>query len=452
MKKVRTVCPYCGVGCQLTAHVENNRITAVDGFNGPTNEGRLCVKGRYGFDYSQHRNRLLKPMIRRKDAPPKSADLTVDPANPWSVFREATWDEALDFAGGGLKRIRDQYGPKALVALGCAKGSNEEAYLVQKLVRTGFGSNNIDHCTRLCHAGSVVALGQGIGSGAVTLPVRDVMYADCVFLIGSNPTINHPVAASWMKNAIDQHGLKLIIGDPRLQDMSRRAFMHLQFTPDTDVAMLNAMIYTIINEGLTDDAFIAAHTEGFEALKAHIQAFSPDAMERVCGVSADDLRKAARTYATAKNSMIIWGMGSSQSQHGSDNVRCLIALAMITGQIGRRGAGLHPIRGQNNVQGASDVGLMPSAYPDYKKVTDPAVQARFEKLWGCKLDPKVGLTSMEMMDHAVAGDVKGMYIMGENPAMSDANAYHARQGIANLQHLVVQDIFLTETAYNADVV
>ncbi|HEX7324916.1 MAG TPA: molybdopterin-dependent oxidoreductase, partial [Rhodanobacteraceae bacterium] len=241
MKQVNTVCPYCGVGCQIKVNIEHNRIVTVAGNDGPTNEGRLCVKGRYGYDYSRHPNRLTKPMIRRKDAPPKSADLVVDPANPWTVFREASWDEALDFAGGGLKRIRDQHGPGALVALGCAKGSNEEAYLVQKLVRTGFGSNNIDHCTRLCHAGSVVALGQGIGSGAVTLPVRDVMHADCVFLIGSNPTVNHPVAATWIKNAIDQHHMKLIIGDPRQQDLTRRAFMHLQFTPDADVALLNAM-------------------------------------------------------------------------------------------------------------------------------------------------------------------------------------------------------------------
>lgn len=452
MKQVNSVCPYCGVGCQVKLAVDNNRITTVSGNDGPANEGRLCVKGRYGYDYSRHPNRLTKPLIRRKDAPPKSADLVVDPANPWNVFREASWEEALDFAGGGLKRIRDQHGPKSLVALGCAKGSNEEAYLVQKLVRTGFGSNNIDHCTRLCHAGSVVALGHCIGSGAVTLPVRDVMNADCVFLIGANPTVNHPVAATWIKNAVDKNGMKLIIADPRLQDLSRRAFLHMQLSPDSDIALLNAMIFTIIDEHLTNDEFIRAHTEGFDDLKRHIQAYSPEAMAPICGIAAEDLRKAARLYATAKNSMIIWGMGESQSQHGSDNVRCLIALAMLTGQVGRRGAGLHPIRGQNNVQGASDMGLMPGNYPDYQKVTDPDARARFEKFWGCKLDPEKGLTSMEMMDHALAGDVKGMYIMGENPAMSDANAYHARKGLANLEHLVVQDIFLTEAAYLADVV
>ncbi len=452
MNQVTTVCPYCGVGCRVTLDVRDNDIVVVNGANGPTNEGRLCIKGRYGFDYYRHPNRLTTPLIRRKDAPPKSADLVLDPAHPLEAFREASWDEALDLAGGGLKRIRDQYGPKSLVALGCAKGSNEEAYLVQKLVRTGFGSNNIDHCTRLCHAGSVVALGHCIGSGAVTLPVRDVMHADCVFLIGSNPAVNHPVAATWIKNAVDKNGMKLVIADPRLQALSRRAFMHLQFQPDADVSLLNAMIYTIINEGLTNDEFIRNSTEGFEDLKRHIQAYSPEAMAPICGLSAEEIKKAARTYATARNAMIIWGMGSSQSQHGSDNVRCIIALALLTGHIGRHGAGLHPIRGQNNVQGASDMGLMPGNYPDYKKVSDPEAKARFEKLWDCKLDPEKGLTSMEMMDAILDDRVKGMYIMGENPAMSDANAYHARKGLAHLQHLVVQDIFLTEAAYNADVI
>ncbi|MDN5875031.1 MAG: molybdopterin-dependent oxidoreductase, partial [Sinobacteraceae bacterium] len=435
-----------------TYNVKDNAVVQVDGRDGPANESRLCVKGRYGFDYGRHPNRLTKPLIRRDDAPPKSGDLVLDPANPLEAFREASWEEALDLAGGELKRIRDQHGPKSLVALGCAKGSNEEAYLVQKLVRTGFGSNNIDHCTRLCHAGSVVALGHCIGSGAVTLPVRDVMHADCVFLIGSNPTINHPVAATWIKNAIDQNGLKLVIADPRLQQLSRRAFMHLRFQPDSDVALLNGMIHTIIGEGLTNEAFIRDHTEGFEELKRHIQAYSPEAMAPICGIPAEELKQAARTYATSKNAMIIWGMGCSQSQHGSDNVRCLIALAMLTGQVGRRGAGLHPICGQNNVQGASDVGLMPNNYPDYQKVDNPEVQTRFEKLWGCKLSAEKGLTSMEMMDAANEGRAKGMYIMGENPAMSDANAAHARAGLANLEHLVVQDIFLTETAYNADVI
>lgn len=452
MKKVASVCPYCGVGCQVTYNVRDNHIFSVDGRNGPANESRLCVKGRYGFDYVKHPNRLTKPLIRRADAPAKTADLELDPANPLEAFREASWEEALEFAAGGLKRIRDERGNHALAGFGSAKGSNEEAYLFQKLVRTGFGSNNVDHCTRLCHAGSVVALLQCIGSGAVSNPVRDVMKSEVVLLIGSNPTVNHPVAATWIKNAIDRNGLKLIVADPRQQDLSRRAFINLQFKPDSDVALLNAMIYTIIKEGLTNEEFIRNRTEGFDDLKRHIQAYSPEAMAPICGIPAETLKQVARLYATSRASMIIWGMGISQSQHGTDNARCLISLALLTGQVGRPGTGLHPIRGQNNVQGASDVGLMPTSFPDYQSVKDPAARERFEALWGCKLDPEPGLTTTEVPDAIHDGKVSGMYVMGENPAMSDPEAAHVRAALAKLDHLVVQDLFLTETAAFADVV
>ena len=452
MQRVASVCPYCGVGCQVFYNVKDNNILTVDGRNGPANESRLCVKGRYGFDYVKHPNRLTKPLIRRVDAPPKTADLMLDPAKPLQAFREASWEEALDFAGGELKRIRAQRGNRALAGFGSAKGSNEEAYLFQKLVRTGFGSNNVDHCTRLCHAGSVVALLQCIGSGAVSNPVRDVMHSEVVLLIGSNPTINHPVAATWIKNAIDQNGLKLIVADPRQQELSRRAYINLQFQPDSDVALLNAMIYTIIDEGLVNEEFVRTRTEGFADLKEHIKAYSPEAMAPICGVPAETLKQVARTYATAKASMIIWGMGISQSQHGTDNARCLISLALLTGQVGRRGTGLHPIRGQNNVQGASDVGLMPNSFPDYQSVKDPAARERFEQLWGCELDPEPGLTTTEVADAIHDGVVHGMYVMGENPAMSDPDAAHVRAALAKLEHLVVQDLFLTETAQFADVI
>lgn len=451
MKKIASVCPYCGVGCQVTYNVEGNRVVSVDGRNGPANESRLCVKGRYGFDYGKHKHRLTVPLIRRADAP-KSATQMLDPGNPWEVFREASWDEALDLAAAGLRSIRDTHGPSALAGFGSAKGSNEEAYLFQKLVRTGFGTNNVDHCTRLCHAGSVVALLQCVGSGAVSNPVRDVMQAEAIFLIGSNPAVNHPVAATWIKNAVDRNGAKLIIADPRLQDLSRRAFLHLQFKPDADVALLNAMMHTILAEGLVNEDFVRARTEGFDDLKQHLKAYSPEAMEPICGVPAETIKLAARTYASAKSSIIIWGMGSSQSQHGSDNVRCIIALALMTGQLGRPGTGLHPIRGQNNVQGASDMGLMPSAYPDYQSVEDPEVRRKFEAFWGCELDPSKGLTSVEILDGAYDGQIRGMYIMGENPAMSDPNVNHVRAGLARLDHLVVQDLFLTETAFHADVI
>jgi formate dehydrogenase major subunit len=449
-KKVDSLCPYCGVGCQLTYHVDDNKIVRVEGRDGPANEGRLCVKGRYGFDYVQHPHRLTKPLVRRTDAP-KSADFTVDPENWRSVFREATWSEAIDFAGDKLREIRDTRGPNALSGFGSAKGSNEEAYLFQKLVRTGFRNNNVDHCTRLCHASSVAALLEGIGSGAVSNPVMDVLKADVVLLIGANPVVNHPVAATWIKNAI-KNGTKLVIADPRRSELARHASHVLQFKPDTDVALLNAMMHTIVDERLTAQSFIDDRTSGYDALEKNVAKYSPEAMAPICGIPAETIREVARLFATSKASMILWGMGISQHVHGTDNARCLIALSMLTGQIGRPGTGLHPLRGQNNVQGASDSGLIPMVFPDYQRVDSPEARAKFEALWAAPLDPNPGLTVVEIMDAVHAGEIRGMYIMGENPAMSDPDVQHARQALAELEMLVVQDIFLTETAYLADVV
>jgi formate dehydrogenase major subunit len=449
-KSVESVCPYCGVGCQLTYHIKDDRILYVQGKDGPANSSRLCVKGRYGFDYVQHRHRLTRPLIR-KPGIAKHRDFTVDP-DKWSdVFREASWEEALEFASGGLRSIRDTYGKRALAGFGSAKGTNEEAYLFQKLVRTGFGSNNVDHCTRLCHASSVAALMEAINSGAVSNPVRDVAQADVIFLIGSNPTVNHPVAATWMKNAA-KAGAKLIVADPRRSDVTRYATHYLQFNPDTDVALLNAMLHVIVEEGLVDDAFVRDRTLGYEALAENVKTFTPEAMAPICGIDAATIREVARLYATSKASMILWGMGISQHVHGTDNARCLIALALSTGQIGKPGSGLHPLRGQNNVQGASDSGLIPIAYPDYQRVTSPQAKKRFEALWGVELDPDVGLTVVEIINAAKKHEIRGMYVMGENPAMSDPDVDHAREALAALDHLVVQDIFLTETAYLADVV
>jgi formate dehydrogenase major subunit len=449
-KKIDSVCPYCGVGCQLTYHIKDNRILHVGGRDGPANHKRLCVKGRYGFDYVHHKHRLTKPLIRKPGAP-KSAHFTVDPNDVHSVFREVSWEEALDRATDKLREIRDNKGPQALAGFGSAKGSNEEAYLFQKLVRTGFGTNNVDHCTRLCHASSVAALLEGIGSGAVSNQVSDVLKAEVVLLIGANPTVNHPVAATWIKNAA-KSGMKLIIADPRRSEMSRIAAYNLQFKPDTDVALLNAMMHTIVAEDLVNKNFIAERTAGYEEFKANLKAFSPEAMAPICGVSAEMIKEVARVFATAKASMIFWGMGISQHVHGTDNARCLIALCMMTGQVGRPGTGLHPLRGQNNVQGASDAGLIPMVFPDYQRVDDPNVRANFEELWGAKLDPNPGLTVVEIMDAVHAGKLHGMYVMGENPAMSDPDVEHARAALAKLDMLVVQDIFLTETAYLADVI
>src|SRR5881394_1102831 len=391
-KKVDSVCPFCGVGCLLTYHVAENRIQFVNGKDGPSNHTRLCVKGRYGFDYAHHPQRLTKPLIR-KPGVPKSADFTVDPANWKEAFREASWEEALDVAASKLKSIRDQ-DRFALSGFGSAKGSNEEAYLFQKLVRTGFTTNNVDHCTRLCHASSVAALLEGIGSGAVSNQVNDVENAEVIFLIGANPTSNHPVAATWMKNAA-KAGKKLIYADPRRGELSRHAWRMLQFKPDTDVALLNAMIHAIIDEGLVNQDFVRDRTSGFEALKENAKNFSPEKMAPICGIPAETIREVARAYATSKGSMILWGMGISQHIHGTDNARCLIALTLMTGQIGLPGTGLHPLRGQNNVQGASDSGLIPMMYPDYQRVDNTEAGTRFEKLWGAKLDRKPGLTVVE---------------------------------------------------------
>jgi len=447
---VDSVCPYCGVGCETSVSVKDNQIVQVDGREGPANENRLCVKGRFGFDYIRHPERLTTPLMRREDAP-KRGDLRINAANLWDIFREATWDEALERAAGGLRDIRDTHGGEALAGFGSAKGSNEEAYLFQKLVRTGFGTNNVDHCTRLCHASSVAALIEGIGSGGVTAPFTAVEDADCFIVIGARPEQNHPVAATYLKQAA-KRGAKVIVIDPRGQELMRHASHPVRFKPGTDVALLNAMLHVIIDEQLYDEQYIQAHASGFEALKEKVADFSPEAMAPVCGVEAEYIREIARTYARAERSLIFWGMGISQHVHGTDNSRCLIALALTTGHVGRPGTGLHPLRGQNNVQGASDAGLIPMVFPDYQSVEDADVRRRYEDAWGQPLDPNRGLTVVEIMDAIHERQVRGMYILGENPAMSDPDQTHARAALATLDHLVVQDLFLTETAWHADVV
>ena len=450
-RSVDSLCPYCGVGCQVTYQVADDRIVAAEGRDGPANHNRLCVKGRFGFDYAAHPHRLTMPLIRLPGVPKHAGDM-VDPSNPWTHFRPATWDEALDVAASGLVRIRDTHGPRSLAGFGSAKGSNEEAYLFQKLVRTGFGSNNVDHCTRLCHASSVAALMEGLSSGAVSAPFEAAMDAELIIVIGANPTVNHPVAATFIKNAVRQRGARLVVIDPRRQALSRHAWRHLAFKPGTDVALLNALLHTIIAEDLVDEAFVRDRTTNFAALRGGVRDFSPEVMAPVCGIPAETLREVARAYATARTALIFWGMGISQHVHGTDNARCLIALALVTGQIGRPGTGLHPLRGQNNVQGASDAGLIPMYFADYQPVDRPASHALFEQAWGMPLDGERGLTVVEIMAAIRAGSIKGMYIEGENPAMSDPDLHHARTALATLDHLVVQDLFLTETAFHADVV
>ncbi|MGJ8602549.1 MAG: formate dehydrogenase subunit alpha [Marivita sp.] len=444
-KEIESICPFCGVGCQVSLKVKDNRVVYVEGINGPANEGRLCVKGRFGFDYIHHKHRLTKPLIRRDDAPAKG--LNVDPDNWQEVFREASWDEALDFAAKGLKgRGREVAG------FGSAKCTNEEAYLFQKFIRQGFGHNNVDHCTRLCHASSVAALLENVGSGAVTATFNEIENADVAIVIGANPVENHPVAATYFKQFAKRGG-KLIVMDPRGQALKRHATHMLQFRPGADVSMLNAIMHVIVEEELFDRQYIEAYTENWEAEKAHLADFSPEKMADLCGIDAETLRAVARDFATAKAGMIFWGMGISQHIHGTDNSRCLISLALMTGHVGRPGAGLHPLRGQNNVQGASDAGLVPMFLPDYQSVMDDGVRSAFTDVWKSgDFSNQKGLTVTEIMDAVHDGDIKAMYILGENPAMSDPDVEHARDALANLDMLVVQDIFLTETANYADVI
>ena len=449
-KEIKSVCPFCGVGCQVSLKVKENKIKFVEGINGPANEGRLCVKGRFGFDYIHHKHRLTKPLVRRSDAPKKG--LNVDPSNWSEFFREATWEEALDLAANGLKNLRDSQGGQTVAGFGSAKCTNEEAYLFQKFIRQGFGHNNVDHCTRLCHASSVAALMENVGSAAVTATFNEIENADVAIVIGANPIENHPVAATYFKQFAKRGG-KLIVMDPRGQALKRFASHMLQFRPGADVSMLNAIMNVIVEEGLYDQQYIEAYTENWEAEKAHLKNFSPEKMSEMCGVEASVLRDVARTFAGAQSAMIFWGMGVSQHIHGTDNSRCLISLALMSGQIGRPGTGLHPLRGQNNVQGASDAGLIPMFLPDYQTVTDQGVRNSFTSVWNSDdFSSEKGLTVTEIMDAVHDNRIKGMYILGENPAMSDPDVEHARDALAKLEHLVVQDIFITETANYADVI
>jgi len=465
---VDSVCPYCGVGCALTYHVdrERNSIVFAEGRESPGNQRRLCVKGRYGWDYAQHAQRLTRPLIRRDSHYPKgplSRDARgehdgrrkpgglVDDAEVLPAFREASWDEALDLVASRLAEIRDRDGSDALAGFGSAKCSNEEAYLFQKLVRAGFGTNNVDHCTRLCHASSVAALLEGIGSGAVTTTYGDIANAEAALIAGSNTTANHPVAASFFKEA-RKRGTRLIVVDPREGDIADHADHYCRIRPGTDVAFYNAMMHTIIAEDLVDRDYVERHTENFEALRETVARYPAEQAEKICGIPAERIREVAIAFGRAKSAVIYWGMGISQHVYGTNNARCLIALALLTGNVGKPGAGLHPLRGQNNVQGASDAGLIPMVYPDYQSVEDPEIRAKFERAWGRALSPTRGLTVVEIAKGALEGTIRGMYIMGENPFLSDPNINKVRKALANLDFLVVQDIFLTETAEFADVI
>jgi len=453
-KPVESLCPYCGVGCSVTYHIAENTLVRVTGRpEGPANQGRLCVKGRYGFDYIHHPERLTVPLIRKPEYPKSlNLDRPGDSAfTGFEAFREATWEEAMELAARRFLEIKRRYGPGALAGFGSAKCSNEDNYLFQKLIRAVFGTNHVDHCTRLCHASSVAALMETIGSGAVSNIFADVLQAQVALVIGANPVENHPVAATFIKQAAKK-GTTLIVLDPRYVDLARRAHHFIQFKPGTDVALLNGFLHVILQEGWTNEEFIRERTEGFDKLRETVASYTPEVVEKISGVPAELIKKIARIYAIAERSIIFWGMGISQHTTGTDNARCLVNLALVTGHIGRPGTGLHPLRGQNNVQGASDVGLIPFVYTDYQKVNNPSVQKKFEAAWGVPLDPNPGLTVVEIMNEILKGTLRGMYMMGENPFLSDPNVNKVKKCLASLEFLVVQDIFLTETAEFADVI
>jgi len=468
LRQVDTVCPYCGVGCALTYHVDDDRqaISFAEGRQQPGSQGRLCVKGRYGWDYAASAQRLTMPLIRREESYPKgplSGDVKgegrgrrkpgglVDYDEVMPHFREASWEEALDLIATRLVGIRDEYGSGAIAGFGSAKCSNEEAYLFQKLIRAGFGTNNVDHCTRLCHASSVAALFEGVGSAAVSTTYGDVINADVAILAGTNTTANHPVASSFFKQA-RRRGTTLIVVDPRRERVAEHADIYCQIKPGTDVAFYNGVMHAIIEMGLVDREFIADRTSNYGELAKMVKQYPPERAGQICGISPAMIRDVARTWGEAGAAVVYWGMGISQHTTGTDNARCLIALCAITGQVGRPGTGLHPLRGQNNVQGASDAGLIPMFYPDYQPVDRPDAWERFERAWDRELDHVRGLTVTEIVGAALNKGVRGMYMMGENPFLSDPNINKVRKALSALDFLAVQDIFLTETAEFADVI
>jgi formate dehydrogenase alpha subunit len=434
--EVRTTCPYCGCGCGLVLGVRNGRIVRIEGEEGHTaSRGSLCVKGRFGLDFVHSPDRLTAPLIRRD-----------------GELQEATWDEALDLVAEKMSETRSEYGPDAVAGLSSAKCTNEENYLFQKFMRAAVGTNNVDHCARLCHASTVAGLARAFGSGAMTNSISELEDADCILVTGSNTTEAHPIIALRIKAAVNKHGADLIVADPRRIDLTRFAAVHLRQRSGTDVALFNAMMQVILQEGLHDEEFIAERTENFEEFRECVEQYTPEAAEAISGVPADDIRRAARLYAAADRASIVYSMGITQHTTGTDNVLALANLAMLTGNMGRASTGVNPLRGQNNVQGACDLGALPNVYPGYQAVDDPDVQAKFQDGWAVELSAAPGLTVVEIMNAAAQGDVRALYVMGENPMLSDPDVNHVKEALENLDFLCVQDIFLSETAQLADVV
>jgi len=448
---VTTVCPYCGVGCNLQLHIRDDLIYRVSSPAGSVvNHGNLCVKGRFGYDFVYHPERVTTPLIRRTPQAPGKRTQAFDR----SEWRQASWDEALDLIAGRLTEIYRASGSNALAAYSCAKATNEDNYLLQKMVRALFRTNHIDHCTRLCHASSVVALQMALGSSAMSNTAAEVVDTDVFIVTGSNTAETHPIIALQMKAAIEKHGARLIVVDPRRIEMVNWAALWLAERPGTDVPVFSAMAHVILKEKLYNQEFLRARTQGFEAFAASMETFTPEYAEAISGVARDLIIQAARMYAGARNAAIYWALGIPEHSHGTDNAMSLIHLALLTGHIGRRGTGLNPLRGQNNVQGASDSGAMPWHYPGYQRVDDEAAARKFEAAWNIErggLNRSPGLTTTEILSSVGPGGVRALYIMGENPMMSEPNLNHTRQQIEQLEFVVAQDLFVNESGAYADV-
>jgi len=448
-EEVKTICPYCGVGCSIYLGVLDNRVISVRGDpQGPANRGSLCVKGRWGYDFLSHPERLTTPLIRLSGVARKTGqDGQVN-----QIFREASWDEALELAANKLLELRQAHGADNIAALSSAKCTNEDNYVMQKFVRAVIGTNNIDHCARLCHASTVVGGIAAFGQGAMTNSYSDFEQTELFFIIGSNTTECHPIIGSIIKRRVRFGGAKLIVADPRSIELGEHAAVRLAHKPGTDVALINGLMRVIIRDGLEKKKFIRERTEGFEELRPLVERYTPEAVEAITGVPQADIERAARLFGEAKSACILYGMGITQHTTGTDNVKSVANLLLLTGNIGREGTGFCPLRGQNNVQGACDMGALPNVYPGYQRVDDPPVRMKFETAWGCKLSDRPGVTVTEIADAILGGEIKGLYVMGENPMLSEPNLEHFRQALEKLEFLVVQDIFLSETAWLADVV
>jgi formate dehydrogenase alpha subunit len=448
---VPTTCPYCGVGCNLELHIKNDYVYKVTSpFQAVVNHGNLCVKGRFGYDFIYNKDRVTTPLIRKKRQAPGARTQAFD-REQW---REVSWDEALDYTTERMVEIFKRDGAEAMAVYCCAKATNEDNYLLQKLFRTLFRTNNVDHCTRLCHAGSVVALQMAIGSSAMSNTAAEVIHSDVFIVTGSNTAETHPIIALQMKAAVEKHGAKLIVVDPRRVEMVNWATLWLPEKPGTDVPLFSAMAHVIIKEKLYNQDFIERRTEGFADFARSLDKFTPEYAETISGVDRNLIIEAARMYATAKNAAIYWALGIPEHSHGTDNAMSLIHLALLTGHIGRKGSGLNPLRGQNNVQGASDSGAMPWHYPGYQRVDDEAAARKFEQAWNIErggLNRRLGLTTTEIMSAVGPGGVRALHIMGENPMMSEPNLNHTRHMMEQLEFLVAQDLFINESGAYADV-